>query len=253
MFGWLGQDPQVWTPYVDPGGKYGFNTYDISPYAYSVVASWNPNAQGNAGPGTPAPVPSPPLTSLVPCTDAYIAKYKSRFGYPPSFCRPRVNLPNPPIVPICQAGMQLINGRCMPVMVEPPHVPVPVGPVASTPARRHRRRQPRMAFQSNELCPIRGYVSRQIPGVAEYQNFRCTPGRPVRIDPGLAAVGAQGAYQRAAAQGLGESGLNGGNTFWDLGDVSIDAAGGDTTPTWLLAAVLMIGFVALSSKGRRRR
>lgn len=83
-----------------------------------------------------------------------------------------------------------------------------------------------------ELCPIRGYVAREIPGANEYQNFRCVPGQPVTIDPGLQAVGRR--------EALARHGLS------DLGDFVI---GNIAVPQWaLLAGASLLVFMFLKKR-----
>ena len=99
-----------------------------------------------------------------------------------------------------------------------------------------------MVAPASELCPTRGWVTRDIPGAGEYQVFRCTPGQPVVIDVGLQTVGRQEALARHGANigGLGDLG--------DLGDFLI---GNISIPTWgLLAAAGALAFMVL---GKRRR
>jgi hypothetical protein len=112
--------------------------------------------------------------------------------------------PNPPVVPIsCPTGQFMQNGVCVTQVVENPPYTAPTSP--RTGGRHHRAQIPQHGptdTSTGDVCPLRGYVSRPIPGAAEYQNFKCTPGQPVTIDRGMAAAGAAGAYQR---QGGGPS------------------------------------------------
>jgi len=74
---------------------------------------------------------------------------------------------------------------------------------------------------SGELCPIAGYVRRPIAGVAEEQIFRCDPGRPVVIDPGLREAGRAEAAARYGLHGLFDDGGADNTWLWIAGAVAI--------------------------------
>lgn len=81
---------------------------------------------------------------------------------------------------------------------------------------------------SGELCPIAGYVRRPIPGVNEEQIFRCDPGRPVVIDPGLREAG--------RAEAAARYGMHG---FFDDGG----GCGADNTWLWIAGAAVVYYFL----------
>jgi len=126
-----------------------------------------------------------------------------------------------------------------PIRIEPP-TPTPApssGPVWWGRPRRmprpvvRRAYKPRLAPKTapstpaGELCPIVGYVRRPIPGVAEEQIFRCDPGRPVVIDPGIREAG--------RAEAAARYGLHGLDGLFD---------GGDNTWLWIAGAVAVYYF-----------
>lgn len=223
---------------------------------YKRVYGRTPNVWcvGQTAPAPSVPIPDPPI-----CAPGWI--------YRNGACTPPFVPPPPPDTGgiKCAQGYMLVNGECVPAFTHgvplPPVKPVPAwwrprrpgGTVGTSPAWGRwmwRRRRPPIrrpwidkrdkpappvvvAVPAAEICPIRGYVSRAIPGANEYQNFRCTPGQPVTIDAGLAAAG----RQDALARGLS-----------DLGDFTV---GNVTVPTWALLAGA--GVVALMfMKGKRR-
>lgn len=179
---------------------------------------------------------------------------------PPLILPPPVIQPAPPVMqppsdlptggPRCSTGFIPQNGNCVPVMpvtnLPPPVRTPPIGPIwgrwawkrRKPPVRRPYVPKPKptpvIAVAPVEICPVRGYTSREIPGANEYQNFRCTPGQPVTIDAGLQAAGRQDAMARH-----GLSGLDG----FSIGSVEL--------PDWALYAGLGLVAYLLLKKGRR--
>jgi len=218
----------------------------IGPGSIPYISNQSPGAGGTAGLSWGRTAYKGPAD--------YATKYKYIFGVPFVFptgypgstpsaphtnCGPGTNDPNctggtvsqipTPVVPmvrlgpLCPTGQVLINGQCTATGVESPPLTSPVTPTVSQGRTRRQRptrsRQPHRGDQapgedSGDICPIRGYVSRPIPGADEYQNFRCTPGQPVVIDRGIAAAGAAGAYAR---QGGGPSLWTGQQGGWGRG------------------------------------
>ncbi len=276
-----------WNSYGIPGTYLWGTQPSSAPLDYG---GYTPGASypTNAGPGGP-----PPAQAMGPaCSPAYIAKYTAKFGYAP-WCPPSgpagfgpVGILPLPRQIICPTGKTYdpIGKTCIPFETAPPIVlpptppPAPVSPVSTQPARHGHRRhvqQPSAGDGAYDVCPIRGYVSRPILGADEYQNFKCTPGEQVRIDRGLAAAGAAGAYAR---QGGGPSiwtGQHGGwgpNTaFYNprprfiggatkgradggdgFGDILTDTIGLDSTQLLLLGAlaIFAIKFIPIGKKRR---
>ena len=173
----------------DVGAPVPFGPFGIPP-----PTTQGPSAAGPCGPGTNDPN----------CTGGTVVIH-----------------PTPVKIPIgqCQAGYyrDVISGNCIPVetagpptggVVETPPLQAPGGgapatsPVTHVRAHRQRRGRVRQPYvDPNDICPLRGYVSRPISGTDEYQNFRCTPGQPVVIDPGIAAAGRADALARQQAAG----------------------------------------------------
>ena len=203
----------------------------------------------------------------------------------------------------CPPGLVWLNGSCQggpelgpPILplprvtpgggttVETPPLTAPGGgSIATSPVshvRAHRQRRPRVRqpyTDPNDICPIRGYVSRPIPGVDEYQNFRCTPGQPIVIDPGIAAAGRADALARQRVQGgpggpslwTGQAGGWGWGTpyynprvRWEesqpsvaglggLLDESIDIAGIQVPSIALIAGAVALGWWMMKGKGKR--
>lgn len=193
---------------------------------------------------------------------AYAAKYRRLYGRDPDvWCLK----PQPKSLAMCDyapppQGCRYVQGSsydattqcglvlsCDAILKPSPTIPVqsiPVSPEYRVPSHRQRRPRVKIPKHEEELCPTRGWVTRNIAGANEYQVFRCDPGRPVVIDPGLQAVGRREALARRP--GLG-----------DIGDVMI---GNFVIPTWaLLAGAALIGVVVFkgfgggSAGGRRRR
>lgn len=194
---------------------------------------WNTN-QCVSGPVGYVPVapPNPNAPADYAACLAYVEKYKRLYGVDP-------------------VGIRCMRPPAPPVDVYHPPSPPPVSPVHRIHVRRFPRRyhvrrpivehpvtgKPVPSPATGELCPIRGYVSRPIPGVPEYQNFKCTPGQPVVIDPGLQAVGAAEARLRhPELSGLGDLGFL-------VGNIEV--------PTWL--PVVAVGVIAIMFLGKRRR
>lgn len=183
------------------------------------------------------PVAFTPPTGLTPadyqaCLD-YIAKYRRVYGRDPLGVNCVLRQPTPPVV--FEPG----PARQAPVVDVYPGPPTPpsTGYVHRIHAHRPPRprvKQPTVERTDGELCPTWGYVSRPIPGVPEYQNFRCTPGRPVVIDPGLQAVGAAEARRRHG-----------------MGDLSGFTIAGFTLPDWF--PVVAIGAAVLFLLKSKRR
>ena len=218
-----------------------------------VPVAYDPLPPIGIYPGTPAP----PVTATTPglppgrtwddwrACKAYESKYRTVFGRDPvnlwcsSIPGPPPTIPTPPVA-------------TPPVTVTTitPPPPLSAGPTyPGLPRRRRRRRgwqgrpQPRIVPQvpaadaGGELCPARGWVSRPIPGVNEYQVVACTPGAPVVINQGLATVVRREALARQGLSGLG-----------DLGDFTV---GNVIIPTWaLVASAAAAAFLLL---GKRRR
>lgn len=170
---------------------------------------WDALNQDNSGPLGPT-LPAVRSPSDYAACQAYVAKYRSKFGHDPGIqCgSPPVAgypAPSPPVIPL------------PPVFQSP--IPPPAPPLTQGPVRAWRpRRMPRPVIRrpysapeerrpvqrsSGELCPVSGHVSRDIRGAGEYQVFACTPGQPVVIDPGLQAVGRREALARHGLSGLG--------------------------------------------------
>lgn len=191
----LGYDPRVGGLAVMPDGTcmqlgVPVSCQEEDPFAGFVGGNTGSSGSGgsNAGPSTGF---GPPV--YVPPTDTPISKPPVR----PIKPKPPIHVPTTPPVSTGPVHYRHHWNRdwWRRHRIKRPHVEAPkppIHPVAIAPA--------------TEICPIRGYVARAIPGVNEYQNFRCTPGQPVVIDAGLAAAGRADAYARHGLSGLDESG-----------------------------------------------
>lgn len=206
---------------------------------------------GSGGGGSQPPVlVVPPGNDRAACL-AYVAKYRNVFHRDPAPLPWCMTQPAP-----CPTGfIRRPDGSCMSLDAPPPAIlppvhepdsPPPPGPVHHH--RRHPRRLPPVrrphvpkpkpvtpapVIPVGEICPTWGYVPRPIPGVDEYQNFRCTPGQPVVIDPGLQEAGRLEALRRHG-----------------LGDLEGFTVGNIEVPTWaLVAGAAAVGLLLL----KRRR
>jgi hypothetical protein len=171
---------------------------------------------------------------------AYVAKYKSLYGRSPGmWCETQQVVKPPPR--FLGPPIPYVPPSPPPFRLPGPVNPEPVTPPVSTSPVHHRRMwrrppprprppyrpPPRPSEPSSELCPTYGWVSRDIKGAGEYQVFKCTPGQPVVIDPGLQAVGRQEALARHGLHGLDDV---------MLGSVAI--------PTWaMLAGAAVVAYM----------
>lgn len=189
---------------------------------------------------------------------AYVVKYRAKFGVNPPdiWCigQPQPPASSPVPIPVSPPSVVVSGPDLVVAPVQGPTPSPTTGPMIQTWGWRRRRPPVRRPYIEKprpvhavpvEICPIRGYTSRPIPGADEYQNFRCTPGQPVVIDAGLQRAGAYDAYQRHGMAGLDDTQATFAGLFHEV------LLGNLTIPPWVPLVALAAGAVFLWSVKKR--